>query len=56
MHKLKARGITHLIVSGVTTECCFATTIREGNDRGFECCKYLIVQFYIIPLISDRWH
>jgi len=39
MHKLKARGITHLIVSGVTTECCFATTIREGNDRGFECCK-----------------
>ncbi|KAF1987179.1 amidase signature enzyme [Aulographum hederae CBS 113979] len=38
MHKLKAQGITHLIVSGVTTECCFATTIREGNDRGFECC------------------
>lgn len=39
MHKLKARAITHLLVSGVTTECCFATTIREGNDRGFECCK-----------------
>ncbi|KAF2843295.1 amidase signature enzyme [Patellaria atrata CBS 101060] len=38
MHKLKARGITHLIVSGVTTECCFATSIREANDRGFECC------------------
>ncbi|KAI9765127.1 MAG: hypothetical protein M1840_007834 [Geoglossum simile] len=38
MEKLQARGITHLIVSGVTTECCFATTIREGNDRGFECC------------------
>ena len=41
MEKLVARGITHLIVSGVTTECCFATTIREANDRGFECCKYL---------------
>lgn len=38
MHKLKARGITHLLVSGVTTECCFSTTIREANDRGFECC------------------
>ena len=38
MHKLKAHGITHLLVSGVTTECCFATSIREANDRGFECC------------------
>lgn len=38
MRKLKARGITHLLVSGVTTECCFSTTIREANDRGFECC------------------
>ena len=38
MHKLKARGITHLLVSGVTTECCFSTSIREANDRGFECC------------------
>jgi nicotinamidase-related amidase len=40
LHKLKARAITHLIVSGVTTECCFATTIREANDRGFECCEF----------------
>ncbi|KAF2687404.1 amidase signature enzyme [Lentithecium fluviatile CBS 122367] len=38
LHKLKARAITHLIVSGVTTECCFATSIREANDRGLECC------------------
>ncbi|KIX96955.1 uncharacterized protein Z520_07069 [Fonsecaea multimorphosa CBS 102226] len=38
LHKLKAYGITHLLVSGVTTECCFSTTIREANDRGFECC------------------
>jgi nicotinamidase-related amidase len=40
VHKLKAHGITHLIVAGVTTECCFATSIREANDRGFECCKF----------------
>jgi nicotinamidase-related amidase len=39
MEKLKARAITHLVVAGVTTECCFATTIREANDRGFECCE-----------------
>ena len=39
MEKLKARGITHIIICGVTTECCFATTLREANDRGFECCK-----------------
>jgi nicotinamidase-related amidase len=41
LHKLKSYGITHLIVSGVTTECCFTTSIREANDRGFECCKML---------------
>ena len=41
LEKLKARAITHLLVCGVTTECCFASTIREANDRGFECCKLL---------------
>src|SRR3984885_4537169 len=43
MEKLQARAITHLVVGGVTTECCFATTIREANDRGFECCKFFFV-------------
>ncbi|KAJ9350418.1 hypothetical protein DTO027B9_6966 [Paecilomyces variotii] len=32
------RGITHLIVAGVTVECCVTTTVREANDRGFEAC------------------
>ncbi|KAK9240126.1 amidase signature domain-containing protein [Lipomyces kononenkoae] len=35
---LVSRGITHILLAGVTTECCVATTFREANDHGFECC------------------
>ena len=34
---LKARGITHLVFAGVTTEVCVQTSMREANDRGYEC-------------------
>lgn len=34
---LQARGVAHLVVCGVTTEVCVHTTVREANDRGFDC-------------------
>jgi nicotinamidase-related amidase len=35
--RLKELGITHLIFTGVTTEVCVQTSMREANDRGYEC-------------------
>ncbi len=34
---LRLQGVTHLLFAGVTTEVCVQTTMREANDRGYEC-------------------
>ena len=36
-HVLRARGITHLLFSGCTTDVCVHTTLREACDRNFQC-------------------
>lgn len=36
-HKLRSQNITHLIITGVTTQCCVLATYRHASDLGYYC-------------------
>ncbi|MEY2985201.1 MAG: hypothetical protein RLZZ568_1818 [Cyanobacteriota bacterium] len=36
-HKLRSQNITHLLITGVTTQCCVLATYRHASDLGYYC-------------------
>jgi len=59
--ELAARGITHLLFTGVTTECCVASTFRTASDRGYHCilvedaCASPVPSFHTVAVeVAER--
>jgi nicotinamidase-related amidase len=50
---LKHRRIRQLIVCGVTTEVCVSTTVREANDRGYDCLVLADCVASYFPALHD---
>lgn len=63
-HHLQAAGITHLILCGVTMQCCVHSTLREAVDRGYwsltvaDCCGALRPEWHAatLSLIASEDH
>jgi nicotinamidase-related amidase len=59
---LRNCGIENLIVTGVTTEVCVNTTVREANDRGYrcivlgDCCASYFPEFHEMGLKMIKAH
>lgn len=49
---LRGRGIEHLILTGVTTQCCVQSTLREAVDRGYHC----LTLEDCCAAFDPRWH
>jgi nicotinamidase-related amidase len=46
-------GTTHLLICGLTTECCVASTIRGAVDRGFWCLTIIDACVGVTPALHD---
>ncbi|HWA71111.1 MAG TPA: isochorismatase family cysteine hydrolase [Polyangiaceae bacterium] len=49
---LRQRGIDHVILTGVTTQCCVQSTLREAVDRGYFC----LTLEDCTAAFERRWH